>query len=261
MWLKGGKFSPGDLCLKMTFRAMKAVRFSKCCFVFTLRQGTMLIAVVELSLTSIMLFLLLLAAMNTQEIASMASAELQALENSWSSELGDKFGLPFYYTNNERKMLTGQHLATIMMTLTYAGVVLSIIHILSCLMLLYGALYDISNFLLPWLSTVLLSLVIASLLLTSFVFFHHHKCIISFYIAAGPRPRPRNLRLAGGLQLLPGDLLQEHLQRHRVHRTAAPAAGGPEIRAGRHLIRKENQLALIYFQVEDTRINHNHGKP
>lgn len=74
---------------------------------------------------------------------------------------------------------------SVMMTLSYAGVVLSIIHILSSLMLLYGALYDISNFLLPWLSTVLLSFILVSFLLVSIVFMHYHqKCVVPFIITS-----------------------------------------------------------------------------
>lgn len=74
--------------------------------------GESYISLLFQSLTAIMLFLLLLAAMNTQEIASVAEAELEAMEIDWSSELEDKLGLPFYYLNNERKMMTGQHLVS-----------------------------------------------------------------------------------------------------------------------------------------------------
>lgn len=70
-----------------------------------------------------------------------------------------------------------------MMLLLYTGVVLASIHFLSCLLLLYGALRNISHLLLPWTSTVLLSLILGAFSLLIFAFLPYRECKIGIYTA------------------------------------------------------------------------------
>lgn len=158
------------------------------------------------SLTSFLLFLLILGATHAQEIATIASADLQEIEDNtyWPMDADTGvLGVPLYYSNNEKRMHTGQHLATgtfplyfffsftvlnffpfsVMMFLLYTGVVLVSIHFLSCLLLLYGAVKNISHFLLPWTSTVLLSLILGAFALLIFAFLPYRECKIGIYTA------------------------------------------------------------------------------
>ena len=72
---------------------------------------------------------------------------------------------------------------SVMMFLLYTGVVLVSIHFLSCLLLLYGAVKNNSHFLLPWTSTVLLSLILGAFSLLIFAFLPYRECKIGIYTA------------------------------------------------------------------------------
>lgn len=232
-------------------RLLKFINFlqvSSFCCIANLRQGTLLIAVIELvsthkyfstvkcstcctkwkyfksdndlyttpnniffqTLTAFVLFLLLLGATHIQDIVDLVSADLQQLEeNSWS--LGSLEGLSWYFTNNERKMITGQQLASrmlsaqqlwilynlifrfkqqllivfffsVMMEVVYSGLIITCIHFISCLLLLYGALRNLAHHLLPWISFVLLSIVTGCFFMLMLAFLPTQECKIGTFL-------------------------------------------------------------------------------
>ncbi|KAK6624326.1 hypothetical protein RUM44_011185 [Polyplax serrata] len=165
-------------------RLLKFINFlqvSSFCCIANLRQGTLLIAVIELTLTAFVLFLLLLGATHIQDIVDLVSADLQQLEeNSWS--LGSLEGLSWYFTNNERKMITGQQLASLMMEVVYSGLIITCIHFISCLLLLYGALRNLAHHLLPWISFVLLSIVTGCFFMLMLAFLPTQECKIGTFL-------------------------------------------------------------------------------
>lgn len=133
------------------------VPLRSCCLVFNLRQGTMLIAVVELILSAIFLFLLLLGSAHAQEMAAMLEADIA---ESQHLPIDDDTGV-ILYNNNESRLHNAQHLALVMIIALYTGIAVVTIHLISCVLLLYGAIMQIRQFVLPWISFVLISLIVS----------------------------------------------------------------------------------------------------
>ncbi|GLH06550.1 hypothetical protein R5R35_002836 [Gryllus longicercus] len=133
------------------------VPIRSCCLLFNLRQGTMLMAVVELILSAICLFLLLLASGHAQEMAAMLEADIA---ESQRLPVDDETGIVLYH-NNESQLHKAQHLAFVMIIALYTGIAMVTIHLISCVLLLYGSIMQIRQFLLPWISIVLISLVVS----------------------------------------------------------------------------------------------------
>ncbi|KAJ8892008.1 hypothetical protein PR048_004573 [Dryococelus australis] len=93
-----------------------AVPVRSCCFFFNLRQGSMLIAIIELLLSAIALFLLLLGSAHAQEMAAMLEADIEESEqNEHLFVVSDKdqavVGLQPHHFNNQIRLHKAQHLA------------------------------------------------------------------------------------------------------------------------------------------------------
>ncbi|PSN34862.1 hypothetical protein C0J52_18213 [Blattella germanica] len=174
-----------------------AVPLRSCCYVFTLRQGTMLIAVIELLVSAIMLFLLLLGSAHAQEIAAKLEADIE--ENGGGpyhldSEDASVYAMPpHHYSNNEIRLHRGQHVALVMIIALYTTIAMVTIHLISCMLLLYGSIMHVRQFLLPWLSVVMIGLVFslasllvcvvlghgrATILLVTGLFIHLRLCLL-----------------------------------------------------------------------------------
>ncbi|XP_068084180.1 uncharacterized protein [Anabrus simplex] len=141
------------------------VPLRSCCLVFNLRQGTLLIAVVELLLSAICLFLLLLGSAHAQDMAAMLQADIeesQQQEGIYVTDDTDAMGgIPIQYSNNETRLHTAQHLALVMIIFLYTGIAMVTIHLVSCVLLVYGAIMEVRQFVLPWISIVLIVLVVS----------------------------------------------------------------------------------------------------
>lgn len=111
---------------------------------FNLRQGTILIAIFQLfsSGFSMIFFILALAhAMGIQEMVvrdTEDALEREALEEISSNHL------------NTKKMDLAHHNATEMVYAMYCGLVITVIHFISTMLLLYGALTNNRHFMTPW---------------------------------------------------------------------------------------------------------------
>ncbi|XP_063234262.1 uncharacterized protein LOC134537597 [Bacillus rossius redtenbacheri] len=140
-----------------------AVPVRSCCFFFNLRQGSMLIAVIELLLSAIALFLLLLGSAHAQEVAAMLEADMEDSERDERmlvvpDRRESLLWLQPHHFNNQMRLQKAQHLALVMIVGLYTGIALVTIHLISCVLLLYGAIMRVRQFLLPWISIVLISL-------------------------------------------------------------------------------------------------------
>ncbi|XP_069691347.1 uncharacterized protein Fie [Periplaneta americana] len=175
-----------------------AVPLRSCCYVFTLRQGTMLIAVIELLVSAIILFLLLLGSAHAQEIAAMLEADIE--ENGGGNsgyqdtEDASVYAVPPHHANNnEMRLHKGQHVALVMIIALYTAIAMVTIHLVSCTLLLYGSIMHVRQCLLPWLSVVVIGLVFslasllvcivlghgtATILLVTGLFIHLRLCLL-----------------------------------------------------------------------------------
>ncbi|EEB11166.1 conserved hypothetical protein [Pediculus humanus corporis] len=169
-------------CILKLHHILDKIYLKNFCCIISLRQGTLLIAIIELSLTSFMLFLLLLGITHVQDIIETVEDDLEQLEESnWV--VGQLQGLSVYFNNNEQKMLSGQNLASLMMVLVYTGLIVTCIHFISCVLLLYGAIRNIPQFLLPWTLTVLFSIIIGCSFLFILIFVPLQGCNIGFHVS------------------------------------------------------------------------------
>ncbi|PNF29995.1 hypothetical protein B7P43_G06950 [Cryptotermes secundus] len=144
-----------------------------CCYAFTLRQGTILVAVIELLVSAIGLFLLLLGSAHAQEIAAMLEADIAENRgvrpyHPHSEDASVDALPPFYYSNNEIRLHKGQYLALVMIMALYIAIAIVTVHLISCMLLLYGSIMHVRQCLMPWMSVVVLKVVVV---LSSFFFF------------------------------------------------------------------------------------------
>lgn len=143
----------------------------------------MLIAVIELLVSAIALFLLLLGSAHAQEIAAMLKEDIEENGGNSSYDLDAQdpsaYVLsPHHYSNNEFRLHNGQHVALEMVIALYTAIVMVTVHLISCMLLLYGSIMDIRQFLLPWLTVVKIELVFSLASLLVCVIMGHGATII-----------------------------------------------------------------------------------
>ncbi|XP_006624923.1 uncharacterized protein LOC102671596 [Apis dorsata] len=128
---------------------------------FNLQQGTVLIAVFQLFTSgfSMIFFVLALAhAMGIQEMVvrdTEDALEREALEDISSNHL------------NTRKMDMAHHNATETVYSMYCGLVITVIHFISTILLLYGALTNNRHFMTPWM--MIMMTIISALTISLFL--------------------------------------------------------------------------------------------
>ncbi|KAL2740691.1 uncharacterized protein V1478_000832 [Vespula squamosa] len=118
-------------------------------YYFSLRQGTVLIAVIQLFISgfSIVFFILALAhAMEIQEMVVRDTQDVLAREALEDLALNHV---------NIKKMETAQHNATETVYSMYCGLVMTVIHFMATMLLLYGALTNSRNFMAPWMMVMM----------------------------------------------------------------------------------------------------------
>ncbi|XP_046990574.1 uncharacterized protein LOC124595742 [Schistocerca americana] len=146
------------------------VPMRNCCSVFTLRQSTMLIAIVELLLTAIILFLLLLGSAHAQEIARMLRYDITDSEERQGTEPEDiDFSMKRTpITNNELQLQTAEHELLVTIISIYTGIAMVTIHLISCVMLLYGAIMQVRQLLAPWIGVVFVGMIVVVISLIAY---------------------------------------------------------------------------------------------
>lgn len=100
---------------------------------------------------------------------------------------------PHHYNNNEIRLHKGQHVALVMIIALYTAIAMATIHLISSTLLLYGSIMQVRQFLLPWLSVVMIGLVFvlatllvcvvlghgtATILLVTGLFIHLRLCLL-----------------------------------------------------------------------------------
>ncbi|CAB3385987.1 Hypothetical predicted protein [Cloeon dipterum] len=165
---------------------MAAVGVARFCFVFSLRQGCIIIAVVQLFLSAVALFLLTLGLANAQDVAGILAADMeesamhdddpQSLLMSPSSD-----GLPSSpRSHNEEQLLRAESLSKVIISCVYAGLALAAVKLVACVLLLYGTLMRHRQCLLPWCCVVLTEMVFvfAGLVLCMTKGNNHHTTVL-----------------------------------------------------------------------------------
>ncbi|OAD52658.1 hypothetical protein WN48_00589 [Eufriesea mexicana] len=116
---------------------------------FNLKQGTVLIAVFQLFTSGFSIIFVVLALTHAKGIQEMVvrdtedALEREALEDISSNHL------------NTRKMDMAHHNATETVYSMYCGLVITVIHFISTILLLYGALTNNRHFMAPWMMVMM----------------------------------------------------------------------------------------------------------
>ncbi|XP_012242666.1 uncharacterized protein LOC100740322 isoform X1 [Bombus impatiens] len=128
---------------------------------FNLEEGTVLIAVFQLLISGFNMTFFVLALVHTMGIQEMVvrdtedALEREALEDISSNHL------------NTKKMDMAHHNATETVYSIYCGLVITVIHFISTILLLYGVLANNRHFMAPWL--VVMMTIISALTISVFV--------------------------------------------------------------------------------------------
>ncbi|EFN81979.1 uncharacterized protein LOC105185549 [Harpegnathos saltator] len=140
---------------------MKIVLLNNFLHFFDLKQGTVLIAILQLFITGFTLIFFVLAIAHAMWIQEMVVRDTEdalvreALEEIWSNHL------------NTKKMDLAHHNATETVYSMYCGLVMAIIHFISTIMLLYGTLTNNRYCMTPWM--VVMMIIISSLVISLFL--------------------------------------------------------------------------------------------
>ncbi|XP_014472543.1 PREDICTED: uncharacterized protein LOC106743328 [Dinoponera quadriceps] len=140
---------------------MKIVLLNNFLHFFNLKQGTVLIAILQLFITGFTLIFFVLAMAHAIGIQEMVvrdtedALEREALEEISSNHL------------NTKRMDLAHHNATETVYSMYCGLVMAIIHFISTIMLLYGTLTNNRHCMTPWM--VVMMIIISSLVISLFL--------------------------------------------------------------------------------------------
>ncbi|XP_075231812.1 uncharacterized protein LOC142330457 [Lycorma delicatula] len=161
------------------------------CFnVLTLRQGTILIAIVELFLSTFLLFLLLLCSADAQEMAAVLEADIEDSAQREGIALSDDTSLieiaPIGgHSQNKIRLHKAQHLALVVIICLYIGVIIATVHLVSGVLLLYGTIMRFRQLMLPWVMIELIGIVLLCTAMFVFMFLaHSYVSLIIFAIGS-----------------------------------------------------------------------------
>ncbi|CAB3229937.1 unnamed protein product [Arctia plantaginis] len=155
------------------------IRLNNFLFVFNLRQGTILIAVHQIALSSFLLIILLVG-------ISHVGAMLSMLHNDMEDD-ADRRGLyevEHYHdgdvisTNNQRRFAKAQHLASVTVMFLYTSTILTSIYLMCCISLLHGAVKYKREYVLPWIMAACIGVV---LLIIVIVIGDGYPCLVNHF--------------------------------------------------------------------------------
>ncbi|XP_015608097.1 uncharacterized protein LOC107273942 isoform X2 [Cephus cinctus] len=132
---------------------MKLMLLSNCMFHFSLRQGTIVIAISQIFLSGFCMAVLVLALAHAMETREMVAIDTEdALEREALEEISSKH-------LNTKRMDMGHHKATEELYLLYCVLVVTVIHFIATVLLLYGAAMNNRHFMAPWIMVKMTELV------------------------------------------------------------------------------------------------------
>ncbi|KYN05727.1 PREDICTED: uncharacterized protein LOC108771413 [Cyphomyrmex costatus] len=115
-----------------------------CMHCFNLMQGTIVIAIFEMLLSGFGIIFFILGVTHTLGIQELLARDTEdALEREALEEISS-------FHLNKEKLEMAHHTANELEYTMYCGLFISIMHFLSCMSLLYGALTNNRHFMLPW---------------------------------------------------------------------------------------------------------------
>ncbi|XP_046434570.1 uncharacterized protein LOC124186707 [Neodiprion fabricii] len=133
---------------------MKMRLLQGCMHIFNLRQGTILIAITQLILSGFTMMLMVLALAHAKEIGELVARDTEdALEREAMEEISPKH-------MNTKRMDVAHHLATEVLYSLYSGLVITVIHFVSSILLLYGSLMNNRHFMAPWITVMMTEIVV-----------------------------------------------------------------------------------------------------
>ncbi|XP_014261443.1 uncharacterized protein LOC106673744 [Cimex lectularius] len=132
----------------------------RCFYLFSLRQGTMLIGIFVLLLSGFCLFLLLLGSAHAHEMATMLEADIEDSAEREGIVLSDENGPVEIHSQNEIVLHKAHNLAVLVIVWLYLGVALATVHLVLCILLLCGAILRVRKLLLPWMCVAMVGLIL-----------------------------------------------------------------------------------------------------
>ncbi|KAK9500752.1 hypothetical protein O3M35_001952 [Rhynocoris fuscipes] len=135
------------------------VPLRRCFYLFSLRQGTMLIGITVLLLSGFCLFLLLLGSAHAHEMATMLEADIEDSAEREGIVLSAD-GVDVQESHNDIILHKAHNLAVLVIVWLYLGVALATVHLVLCILLLYGAIMRVRQLLVPWMCVALVGLVL-----------------------------------------------------------------------------------------------------
>ncbi|XP_063995510.1 uncharacterized protein LOC135172924 [Diachasmimorpha longicaudata] len=120
---------------------------------FSLMQGTILIAILQLFISGIVMTFFLLALAHAMDIQEMVARDSEdALEREALEEISSMH-------LNTKRMDIAHHNATEKVYAMYCGLVISVLHFIATILLLYGVLLNNRHFMTPWLMIMMTTII------------------------------------------------------------------------------------------------------
>ncbi|XP_020711384.1 uncharacterized protein LOC105691925 [Athalia rosae] len=133
---------------------MKMRLLKSCMHFFNLKQGTILIAITQLFLSGFTMILMVLALAHAKEIGELVARDTEdALERETIEDMSPKH-------MNTKRMDVAHHLATEVLYSLYSGLVITVIHFISAILLLYGSVMNNRHFMAPWITVMMTEIVV-----------------------------------------------------------------------------------------------------
>ncbi|XP_014277920.1 uncharacterized protein [Halyomorpha halys] len=147
-------------------------------YLFSLRQGTMLIGIIVLLLSGFSLFLLLLGSAHAHEMATMLEAHIEVSAEREGIVLSEESES---HAQNEIVLHKAHNLAVLVIVWLYIGVTLATVHFVLCILLLYGAIMRVRKLLVPWMCMALVGLILCcTAMLVSMYLVRGTKAVVIF---------------------------------------------------------------------------------
>ncbi|XP_075973707.1 uncharacterized protein LOC142974988 [Anticarsia gemmatalis] len=159
------------------------IRLNNFLYVFNLRQGTILIAVHQIALSSFILIILLVGISHVGEMLSMLHNDME--DDADRRGLYDvAYGEHTYHdgdvisTNNQRRFAKAQHLASVTVIFLYTSTILTSIYLMCCISLLHGAVKYKREYVLPWIMAACIGVV---LLIAAIIVGDGYPCVVNLF--------------------------------------------------------------------------------
>ncbi|KAJ8728245.1 hypothetical protein PYW07_017038 [Mythimna separata] len=160
------------------------IRLNNFLYVFNLRQGTILIAVHQIALSSFILIILLVGISHVGEMLSMLHNDMEDDADRrvlYEATYGDHISYhngDVISTNNQRRFAKARHLASVTVIFLYTSTMLTSIYLMCCISLLHGAVKYKREYVLPWILAACIGVV---LLIVAIVVGDGYPCVVNLF--------------------------------------------------------------------------------